>query len=365
MEKLLSICIPTYNRAEIVFECVKNCLKNEYDFLEVVVTDNCSTDTTEEKLSQIKDSRFKYYKNKENIGYANLSMCMKNGSGKYCLLLSDEDEIYDIDWKNLKSFLEVSEDISVFQCEYYDVNGKQLLKGPLKRLLKDQYETYLFVQKNFGYAGGSIIKREVLCNVWEGIRKDNLLWNLYCEILLPMNCAKYGDICKMVYFKVRRTKRDGKGRLDIVNAWNGGESEPYWSIYSRRKQILCWFEEIGRMDLSDVCKQKLLCDNRNNGIERVYSYYLILHEEEYLRSSLLQKRLDIVNRDRKKDLKSWLRLIMLVKKEVDYKWKESMRGMRRNITINIRYNLVEYKILFMCILKIILREKGIKGKYGR
>ena len=69
---LLSICIPTYNRADIVYECVKECLKISGDDIEVVVNDNCSTDDTKGKLEKIVDKRFRYYRNNENIGYSNL-----------------------------------------------------------------------------------------------------------------------------------------------------------------------------------------------------------------------------------------------------------------------------------------------------
>ena len=64
MEIFLSICIPTFNRAEIVYRTVKKCLEYNSDKIEVVVSDNCSDDNTEELLMKIDDKRFKYFKNK-------------------------------------------------------------------------------------------------------------------------------------------------------------------------------------------------------------------------------------------------------------------------------------------------------------
>lgn len=57
---LLSICIPTYNRASIIRDCVDSCLEINSKNIEIVVTDNASTDGTYNELKDIKDSRFKY-----------------------------------------------------------------------------------------------------------------------------------------------------------------------------------------------------------------------------------------------------------------------------------------------------------------
>ena len=68
MSYLLSICIPTFNRAELL----KNTLTSIYsqkanhsDF-EVVISDNCSTDHTEEVV-------FEFLNNHNNINYIKLS----------------------------------------------------------------------------------------------------------------------------------------------------------------------------------------------------------------------------------------------------------------------------------------------------
>ena len=44
----LSICIPTYNRSEVLKESLMQLLKYEGDDIEVVISDNCSPDNTEE-----------------------------------------------------------------------------------------------------------------------------------------------------------------------------------------------------------------------------------------------------------------------------------------------------------------------------
>ena len=92
-QPLLSICIPTYNRDAIVYAGVIHALGFDSREIEVVVLDNHSQDKTEEMLLGIDDKRFRYYRNSENIGSANLLAVMRKASGKYLLLMSDEDEI--------------------------------------------------------------------------------------------------------------------------------------------------------------------------------------------------------------------------------------------------------------------------------
>lgn len=104
MEIFLSICIPTFNRAEIVYRTVKKCLEYNSDKIEVVVSDNCSDDNTEELLMKIDDKRFKYFKNKYNNGFNNLVSVLTYACGDYLLLTSDEDEIV---LENLEKLIDV------------------------------------------------------------------------------------------------------------------------------------------------------------------------------------------------------------------------------------------------------------------
>ena len=61
---ILSICIPTYNRAQFAYAAAKNILDGwAGDEIEVVVSDNHSIDNTQELLRGIDDSRLKYFRN--------------------------------------------------------------------------------------------------------------------------------------------------------------------------------------------------------------------------------------------------------------------------------------------------------------
>lgn len=91
---IISFCIPTYNRASCVEQCVKWILEYPGNNIEIIVSDNFSSDNTKERLLEIADTRMKYFRNDRNEGFAyNLDKVLQEASGEFCFLLSDEDEV--------------------------------------------------------------------------------------------------------------------------------------------------------------------------------------------------------------------------------------------------------------------------------
>ena len=89
---MLSICIPTYNRAEYLDKslCSLICQKR-FNEIEVVISDNCSTDHTEEivKKYQTKHGNIFYHKNSENILDENFPTVLMKAHGLYRKVFND------------------------------------------------------------------------------------------------------------------------------------------------------------------------------------------------------------------------------------------------------------------------------------
>lgn len=66
--KRISVVIPTYNRADMVVRCVDSVLAANWENIEVVVVDDCSTDATQEVLAKAfdADNRVICIKNERN-----------------------------------------------------------------------------------------------------------------------------------------------------------------------------------------------------------------------------------------------------------------------------------------------------------
>lgn len=89
---IVSICIPTYNRAMCLQECLSQTLAAQGAGIEVIVSDNASEDDTRKIVSSFNDPRIKYCRNEENIGFVkNFFRALSYAEGKWVLFLSDED----------------------------------------------------------------------------------------------------------------------------------------------------------------------------------------------------------------------------------------------------------------------------------
>jgi len=91
---LVSICIPTYNRASMVGEAIRSALGQTYAPLEVLVVDNASADTIEDVVGSFHDPRLKLVKNEKNLGmFGNFNRCIELARGKYIHILHSDDYI--------------------------------------------------------------------------------------------------------------------------------------------------------------------------------------------------------------------------------------------------------------------------------
>ena len=98
-DPLVSIGIPTYNRANgNLLKVIERALGQTWQNVEVIVSDNCSTDHTPELVGAIEDPRLRYIRQETNIGpNNNFNYCLKQAKGEYFLLFHDDDMI-DVDF---------------------------------------------------------------------------------------------------------------------------------------------------------------------------------------------------------------------------------------------------------------------------
>jgi len=137
MDSLVTVCITTYNRMDLLPKTLRSILDQTYKNIEVIIVDDCSTDGTEELIltSLLKqDSRIRYIPHKKNKGLASArNTAINNAKGKY-FTFCDDDDIWD------KSFVEIfaSEALNYesnwcFCCGYkLKKSGKVLCVSPNK-----------------------------------------------------------------------------------------------------------------------------------------------------------------------------------------------------------------------------------------
>jgi len=93
---LVSICIPCYNGADHIRHAVDSVLNQTYSNIEIIISDDCSTDLTYSILNEYQDDRIQITRNQANYGFAgNWNHVVSLASGEYIKLLPQDDVISD------------------------------------------------------------------------------------------------------------------------------------------------------------------------------------------------------------------------------------------------------------------------------
>lgn len=91
---LISFCIPVYNQCVLVKECINSITEYKGNDIEVVISDDNSTEKIDELIRKIGDKRIHYYKNTVNIGHdRNILKALERANGKYAFVLRTRDRI--------------------------------------------------------------------------------------------------------------------------------------------------------------------------------------------------------------------------------------------------------------------------------
>ncbi len=95
-KSLVSIGIPTYNRTQQLKRAIESVLAQDYPNVEVVISDNASTDDTQALCEDLcrRDSRVRYVRQGANIGMAaNHVEAFNHARGEFYMVLGDDDWI--------------------------------------------------------------------------------------------------------------------------------------------------------------------------------------------------------------------------------------------------------------------------------
>lgn len=93
-EPLVTIAIPTFNRAELLQGCIAAAFDQSYRHFEVLVSDNASTDETPEILKRYSDPRLRVLRQQRNLGLLpNFNALLEQARGEFIIFVPDDDRI--------------------------------------------------------------------------------------------------------------------------------------------------------------------------------------------------------------------------------------------------------------------------------
>ncbi|GAB1484328.1 hypothetical protein MASR2M78_31460 [Treponema sp.] len=130
--KSVSVALTTYNGSNYLTEQLESILHQTYPLKEIIISDDCSSDSTNDIITIYKNKYpklIKYFQNAENIGYIkNFEKAITNCSGEY-IALCDQDDAWDLNKieiliKNIGNNLLIHSDARLI-----DMNGNILYES--------------------------------------------------------------------------------------------------------------------------------------------------------------------------------------------------------------------------------------------
>ncbi len=303
-ELLLSICIPTYNRADIVEDSVNRFLNifKKCDWIEIVVNDNCSTDGTMERLSSIKDDKLHLYRNESNIRYLNLIECHKKARGKFTLLIADEDELIVDNLDEIKEQLRSCNDVGVFLMNTLYENGKMYRYRPFHVFRKNTEETYLKVYNQLAYTSGIIYNREILLKMLKRYENNFIkidAYSVFPHTMMGVCCVMDGDYAPLRGIRVVRVDKDAyKDKRDLII---GGKYAD--GIDGRMVIAKGWIDLFNLLEIDNVKKGRLM----NEPLFVWLNFFKRFYKEiqEYKGSIYMEMFPELYTEYRKYDYEKW------------------------------------------------------------
>ncbi|MDZ7959093.1 MAG: glycosyltransferase family 2 protein [Aulosira sp. DedQUE10] len=90
----ISVCVPTFNRVDLLPYAIESVIKQSYQDFELIVCDDGSSDGTPELMLQYADNRIKYIRHQQNIGKSNnMRSGFNAASGEYFIKFDDDDRL--------------------------------------------------------------------------------------------------------------------------------------------------------------------------------------------------------------------------------------------------------------------------------
>jgi glycosyltransferase involved in cell wall biosynthesis len=279
---LVTIGIPTYNRANrYLKQALQSAVDQTYPNIEIIVSDNCSTDNTEMVVKSFADSRIRYFKHTTNIGAAkNFNYCLEQARGVYFLMLHDDDLI-DPDFVEICIQRANSRnDIGIIRTGTREIDSQGKVLHETKNMVGDlstaEFFRGWFAYKTSFYLCSTLYHTQGLREIGGFQSKQQLLQD---GMTIAQLAAKYG---RVDVEEVKASFRKHEGELTFA-ARVGDWCEDFLSLLDLMIKLVPESEDPIRVEGTRFFAK--LCYNRAKAIksplQRLKAYFIVYHKFNY------------------------------------------------------------------------------------
>lgn len=199
LEGLVSIIMPSWNTGKFIGESIQSVLNQTYKNWELIIVDDCSTDTTDEIVASFNDERIRYFRNDKNSGAAlTRNRALREARGEWIAFLDSDDLWMPKKLEKQIAFMqEKGYTFSFTEYEKIDEESKSLniyVSGPEKVNKRKMYNYDYIGQLTMMYSAkvfGLIQIKDIKKNNDYAIRLQLFKRKGACCYLLKENLAKY------------------------------------------------------------------------------------------------------------------------------------------------------------------------------
>lgn len=193
---LVTIAIPTFNRADSYLpQSLQSALAQTYPCVEILVSDNCSSDHTEELVKRFDDPRIRYFRQSQNIGPNNNgNFCVEKAQGAYFLLLHDDD-VLDPDF--LETCMRAAgykTDVGIIRTGLRLINSEGNIIGKKRNMVgglsMDQFVLAWFDGKVWPYLCNTLYNTRGLQKIGGFRSKHNLFQDVGASMMLAAELGR-------------------------------------------------------------------------------------------------------------------------------------------------------------------------------
>lgn len=331
---LLSICIPTRNRASRLDIMLRSLLPQIHQvgkgYIQIVIANNASEDETEDVIlnaSKEFDINIDYYTHPINIGPPNLDFVVSKAQGKY-ILLSGDDDIYSPNLLvSIMPYLDRKEEFGILHWNRLsgDENcSNNTIYTPSFEATVIKYPNFVDFIKQTLSSSNFISSFIFNAKCWEAAKEDMISekWEGYRTWARVMSGAAILNMqCIYYYFPLviqRNPKQEWLARwpyyfifeLSDIFASIDNVAKGTYSAWNTRMHDIKYYDVYGALD---IVKFDLTFYREH---EEDMMRYLSKSEREYLKQILYNQDIEQQQRrlERKKMIKNWIKKIINGKK---------------------------------------------------
>ena len=132
---VVSVLVPTFNYAHYIEECIRSVREQALEQVEIIVVDDCSTDTTEAVVAALRGPDLRYVRHETNSGPAvarNTGLALARG--RYIALLDADDVMHRDNLSRKVEILDRHPDVALVHSAAVpiDESGRALVASPVR-----------------------------------------------------------------------------------------------------------------------------------------------------------------------------------------------------------------------------------------